>query len=266
MMNIVFALFNIPFIDGFSADIVGNSTTVFYGGTSPGSCDDYDLPDAPARAWRTSDGRVRLAAAWATLYISHGASLDNVTHSCDVAFNSTMSGINSLYSDHEWLVAPWLLQDGQTVIGYMHQEYHGWQHKNCSVSPKKHGLQQHCWMVAMTSTISSDGGNTFQHTRQPPGHLVAAAPYPYVPDHSEFGYGDPSGIIKHQTNGYFYMTLHSRRKLSLLESGTCIMRTNDPRDIRSWRGWNGSDFSVSFADPVCTNILPLVFALLHFYF
>ena len=36
---------------------LGAPEVVFHGGTSPGSCDDYDLPDAPARAWRDGMGR-----------------------------------------------------------------------------------------------------------------------------------------------------------------------------------------------------------------
>jgi hypothetical protein len=99
--------------------IAGSAEVVFFGGASNGSCADYDLPDAPARAWRSSDGTVHLAAAWAALYMSSGRSLLSVEHSCAVAFNSTMSGVNSLYADHEWLVAPWILEDNKTVMGYI---------------------------------------------------------------------------------------------------------------------------------------------------
>jgi hypothetical protein len=147
-----------------SVAIAGSAEVVFFGGASNGSCADYDLPDAPARAWRSSDGTVHLAAAWATLYLSSGRSLLSVEHSCAVAFNSTMSGVNSLYADHEWLVAPWILEDNKTVMGYMHQEFHGWQHNNCTLKPKGNTFESHCWMVAMTSTVSTDGGNTFHHT------------------------------------------------------------------------------------------------------
>lgn len=64
--------------------VVGPPELVFTGGTSDGSCDDFDLPDMPARAWRDASGTVTLAASWATSRFSRGPSLDLVKHSCHV--------------------------------------------------------------------------------------------------------------------------------------------------------------------------------------
>ena len=36
-------------------------------------------------------------------------------------------------------------------------------------------------------------------------------------------------------------------------SGNCFIRTKSLTDPRSWRGWNGKDWSVSFVDPVSPN-------------
>lgn len=104
-------------------------------------------------------------------------------------------------------------------------------------------------MVAMTSTVSRDGGLTFVHSADPPGHLVAAAPLQYDPNHSEFGYGDPSGIIRHRGDGMYYMTLHSRTTHGVIIAGTGLMRTANVQDWKSWRCWNGTAFSVAFVDP-----------------
>lgn len=104
-------------------------------------------------------------------------------------------------------------------------------------------------MVAITSTISHDGGRTFKHTAEPPNHLVAAAPLQYDPDHSEFGYGDPSGIIRNRVDGYYYTTLHSRTTHGVVRPGTGLMRTANVKDWKSWRCWNGTAFSVEFVDP-----------------
>lgn len=222
---------------------------VFPGGSSPGSCDKFDLPDMPARAWRGGDGAVRLVASWATTRTLSGPSLGTVKRDCRVVFNSTMSGLNSLYADHEWLIAPYLLPDNHTVFALMHQEYHGWEHANCSVQPSSGAAVKNCWMVAITSSISRDGGRSFTHTATPPGHLVASAPLQYDPDHSEFGYGDPSGIFRHHRDGMFYMTMTSRTLHGVVLPGTVIMRSSTPTDLRSWRCWNGTSFSVAFVDP-----------------
>ena len=81
-----------------SSVTLGPKELVFVGGTSTGSCDPFDLPDAPARAWRDGDGTVHLAASWATSRFGHGPELGSAEHSCAVVFNSTMSGQNSLYA------------------------------------------------------------------------------------------------------------------------------------------------------------------------
>jgi hypothetical protein len=240
--------------------VLGQPELVFVGGTSTGSCDDFDLPDAPARAWRDGQGVVHLAASWATSRFGHGPSLGSVKHNCSVVFNSTMSGKNSLYADHEWILAPYIFEDNSTVMGLAHQEYHGFEHKNCTfckaghptpgcVTPGGRNEVTHCWMVALTSTISTDGGFSFRHTAPPPGHLVANAPYPYDPNHSEFGYGDPSGVFKHRTDGFYYMAAASRTPHLGVMAGTVLMRTKTLADWKSWRCWNGSHFSVQFADP-----------------
>lgn len=247
-----------PVNDHAEMPALGEPELVFRGGTSPGSCDDFDLPDAPARAWRDGTGQVHLAASWATSRFSRGPDLGSVTHSCDVVFNSSMSGQNSLFADHEWILAPWMLDDNQTVMGIAHQEYHGFEHDNCSICKPGHRTSgcvpasdkvKSCWMVALTSTISTDGGMTFKHTAPPPGHLVANAPYPYLPDRSEFGYGDPSGIFHHRNDGHYYLSATSRTRHDDVLPGTVLLRTNDLRDWRSWRCWDGQGFSTTFVDP-----------------
>ena len=81
------------------------------------------------------------------------------------------------------------------------------------------------------------------------GHLVANAPYPYAPDHSEFGYGDPSGIFRHRSDGHFYMTATSRTRHEAVLPGTVLLRTDNLRGWKSWRCWNGADFTTTFVDP-----------------
>jgi hypothetical protein len=95
---------------------------------------------------------------------------------------------------------------------------------------------------------SVDGGDSWQYCRPPPGHLVAALPYKYVPDAPRNGYYQPTNIVKHPKTGLFYTMIHAEEYLAQ-SGGQCVMRTSDPSDPTSWRAWNGSDFTVRFVNP-----------------
>jgi len=97
--------------------------------------------------------------------------------------------------------------------------------------------------------ISHDWGATFRHAAPPPQHLVAATPYGYDESQAAFGWGDPSNIMKHPTDGHYYAALWNRHQIGLQAPGICMMRTNNLLDPKSWRAWNGTNFSVPFANP-----------------
>ena len=140
------------------------------------------------------------------------------------------------------------------MFGLLHNEYHGFSHGNCAMSPWKHG---YCQMFSLTAAESRDGGRHWNHLRPPPRHLVATVPHKYVDDQSNlwFGWGDSAGIVRSPVDGYLYTTAHNRASIGGQANGTCLMRTRDLLDPTSWRGWNGTHFSVSFVDPY-TAYLP----------
>jgi hypothetical protein len=78
---------------------------------------------------------------------------------------------------------------------------------------------------------------------------VAAVPYPYNQTQLAYGWGDPSNIVKHPIDGYYYIAMWNRDQVGVQEAGVCIARSNNLMDPKSWRAWSGTDFSVSFADP-----------------
>ena len=104
-------------------------------------------------------------------------------------------------------------------------------------------------MFALTAAISKDSGRHWSHLHPPPQHLVAAVPYPYDGSHLWFGWGDTAGILQSPRDGYYYTIAHNRATINLQVNGSCLMRTKDLYDVKSWRGWNGSEFSVSFSNP-----------------
>jgi hypothetical protein len=79
--------------------------------------------------------------------------------------------------------------------------------------------------------------------------LVAAVPYVYNASQLACGWGDPTNIMAHPTNGYYYMAAWNRNTVGLQPAGVCMMRTNALLDPSSWRAWSGTDYNVSFESP-----------------
>ncbi len=108
-----------------------------------------------------------------------------------------------------------------------------------------------CNYISITSAISIDGGKTFTH---PPGpdHLVATWPYPYTIARGLLAMWQPSNIVQHPTDGYFYV-LVQRDDVPLegqgLLQGMCVMRTMDLSDPDSWRAWDGEGFNMRMINP-----------------
>ena len=122
-----------------------------------------------------------------------------------------------------------------------------------------------CWTVSIGMVVSHDFGMTWSHVAKPPHHLVAAVPYKYNQSHMAYGWGDPSNIVRHCSDEdfknedstshkdtedcYYYVAMYNRNRIGEQPSGICMARTKDVLNPMSWRGWNGKEFSVRFANP-----------------
>ena len=206
-----------------------------------------DNVDTPARGWRDAGGRVHVAASCRTARLMAGPALPGVRHNCTVVHNSTHAADPALYADNEWLHATYAV-NGSTVFVLLHNEYHGFEHANCTVQPFRKGV---CQTFALTAGVSRDGGWSWQHLQPPPRHLVATVPHRYVNDGSQlwFGWGDPGGIVRSPRDGYYYATAHNRATVGAQPNGTCLLRTPDLFDVAAWRGWNGTGFGARFVNP-----------------
>ena len=205
------------------------------------ACEPRDIPDLPARAYRDFQGRVHLFTASYIGYAMVGPSLDAVEPDCRVVFRSDLSAAPQQFADREWIAAPYT-NDGQNVFALVHDEYHGWQHATgrCLTGFPR------CWYNAVTLARSADGGLTFQPALPPPANLVAAVPYAYVPDQRPYGVFNPSNIVK---KGKYYYALVVTQAHRAQRPGTCVIRTSNLADPRSWRAWDGDGYNVTFADP-----------------
>jgi hypothetical protein len=209
-------------------------------------CDHTDTPDAPARAFRDYSGTVHLLAVQHTLRQFTGPSLDSVRHRCGVIHESANDDRPSMYSDRQWLAAPYTL-DGRQIFALVHNEFNG--HLRPELCPSQ--VYSRCWENSLTLAISTDGGQTYAQS-VPPTNLVAALPYRYRGDVGfPIGYFQPSNIV--ELGGYYYALFRSAHYLSQ-EAGICLIRTKLLSNASSWRAWDGKEFTVAFVNPYTSQI------------
>jgi hypothetical protein len=219
--------------------IVGAEQTVF--DWSRDACEPRDIPDAPARAFRDSSGRVQLIASHYVNRREIGPDLDRLTHRCEVIMRSDFDPQPQDYDDREWIASTYT-RDGSTVYALVHEEYQGYNHPGECAS----GELLKCWYNAITFARSDDAGRTYRQVAAP-AKLVATAPYRYEPDAGSYGLFTPSNIVRRSDGHYYFLARVGERDAQ--PYGACLLRTRDVADPGSWRGWDGVAFSVRFIDP-----------------
>jgi hypothetical protein len=103
--------------------------------------------------------------------------------------------------------------------------------------------------VTIGLAVSHDWGASWRHARPVPDQLVFAVPYTYNATQPAYGWGDPSNIVRHPTDGHFYVALWNRNQVGLQAPGICMARTRGLLSPGSWRGWDGSGYTVRFVSP-----------------
>ena len=216
-------------------------------------CEDNDITDEAARAFRDDSGKVQLMTTHFVNYRFIGNTLETLTHPCTKTMSSHNNSDASKYDAREWLASPWT-PDGKNVYALVHNEYQGqlFTGGNCIRSGETQAERYRCWYNSVTSAYSSNSGATFTHPAAP-ANLVATIPYQYAKDGPN-GYFLPSNIVR-SGDGYFYVFFRAEDKAPQ-QLGSCLMRTRDLSDPTSWRAWNGSSFSVQFRNPYLVTLDP----------
>ena len=187
------------------------------------ACETWDIPDAPARAFRDAAGAVRLIATHFVNRAAVGPDLDSLAHDCAPIFAGGQQDAPQAFDDRAWL-SGFFTEDGQTVYALVHNEFQG--HHRPALCPSKTYIR--CWRNAVTFALSNDGGRSFRQP-DPPAHLIATPPYRYEGDVGRHvGYFSPTNIIRHDGA---YFALFSAAAYGDQEWGACLMR----RDL----GWHG---------------------------
>ena len=206
-------------------------------------CSPADIPDAAARAFRDADGAIHLVATHFEDRQLIGPTFDALKHPCEQIFVSREDPDPAAYADRSWLTA-FFTKDGRTVHALIHHEYQGNTHPSALCPSRQYGP---CWENSILTTVSTDGG---YHFAAPviPRDLVAAAPVRYIGEAAKkpIGYFQPSNIVAH--DGYYYVLIKATA-FGDQPGGPCLFRTSDLSEPRSWKAWDGHDFTVSFPDP-----------------
>jgi len=225
-------------------DILGPEEIVF--NWSADSCEQIDIPDAPARAFRDADGMIQLIAPHYTNYRMIGPDFNSLVRDCSNGpiLSSHFDGDPAKYNDHEWIVATYTT-DGKNIFAIIHDEYHALDYPGQAQCNSGNALL--CWYNALTLATSTDTGRTYTHATAP-NHLIAAAPYQYAADQGPFGVFGGTNIVYNKQDGYYYVIVQVEA-FGLQQVGVTPMRTQDLSDPTSWRGWDGTGYTVPFVNP-----------------
>lgn len=206
-------------------------------------CFDENIPDSPARAFRSKGGVVYLYATHHKNVPLTGASLDNLKPACATQFQGANSADPRHYNTRIWLQTFFSTNSGKDIYSLGSSDYHGKWFKNCKLTKNP---SSDCWFSAIVLAHSIDGGKTFT-TATPPDHVVANSSQQYSPtQEGSVGFLTTSNIVK--VDDYFYALFYASAD-KRQRNGNCLARTNDLADARSWRAWDGRDFNVSLYQP-----------------
>lgn len=212
-------------------------------------CGAGTAPDSPARAFRGPDGNIRLIAASADNWSMLGPKFDHLQVDCHSLWQGSGKAGPGDYDDRSRIEATYALPGG-VIVALASNEWNAVRHRerageiaiNCA-DPRNDA----CVLYSITQLVSHDAGVAFHYGDG--AHLAAALPYRFDPQQQQaggVGVASVSNIISR--DGYYYVYL-GVRGIRDQKSGSCLMRTSDLLRPESWRAWDGSDFSVEFADP-----------------
>jgi hypothetical protein len=219
--------------------VVGNAQTVFFWDTD--RCATWDVPDAPARAWRTADGQVAVISGSEATRRSRGPTLDALTRECHVIHAGAENDDPSAWDDRTW-IASVHTEDGVNVVALGHVEYHG--HLRPATCPS--GTYSKCWYNSVVELRSSDGGRNFTRVGGA-GDLVAASSDPYRGEaEHRLGFFNPSNILTY--DGHLYAFVFAEAS-GAQRRGPCLIRRPLSGGADDWKAWNGFGFGTRLGDP-----------------
>jgi len=220
-----------------SAQLLAGPSVVF--DWSAQRCADDDIPDAPLRAVRLSDGSILGIDSHFNTRRFLGPDLGSLKRDCRIVYESSKSDNPADFADRTWLVAPWT-DDGQTIYALSHNEYQADKHKGrCKFSD-----YNSCWYNTIGLFRSFDQGMSFEPADRTP---IAAPTFTQDVDQGRpRGFFGPSNII--EKDGYFYSIIRNTGA-SGQPAGECLFRTSRVNDVSLWAYFDGQGYTPSALDP-----------------
>jgi hypothetical protein len=185
-----------------------------------------------------------------------GSTIETLTRDCETgpvirSRNNYSSPAD--YPHNMWLPGTWT-EDGTTVHGLVHDEFHtqSTEHPRVPASLCRQGNGKACWFSSVISVVSEDGGRTFRRvtSEKRPHGIVVAGPLRYRANAGVQGAPAHRHIV--ERDGWFYV-MPSCAFLHIADPEVhnvkCVFRTANVSDPSSWRGWDGSAFTVPPFDP-----------------
>jgi hypothetical protein len=230
-----------------SINVLGPEEVVYDYSTM--QCYDGDFFDGNAQAIRDSSGRIQLFKPGnGSTRRLEGPDFNHLANNCTTTLMPSPMDTNPAH--YNYLVGPVMYtENGVDVYAVVHTEWHGWE--ITGACPAGFGRRR-CGVGSNSYAVSHDGGETYT-TPPPPGNLISTVPPRPTVDDARTGLFSNTNVIK--KGSYYYV-------LSLIQSehqdvGTCPMRTNNIADPSSWRGWDGTSFSLRFRNPFYENVDPV---------
>ncbi len=110
-----------------------------------------------------------------------------------------------------------------------------------------------CTQVGLAGAVSVDGGTTW--TRPDPSRrFVAGVGEQYRHDAGMAAVWQPTNIVRHPTDGYYYMLVQYDYHRGRDAQHTCVVRTNELDNPSAWRAWDGEAFALAFVDPYQADV------------
>jgi hypothetical protein len=204
-----------------------------------------DVTDIPPTAYRRDDGQVLLLAGNRQNFYLQGPSLDEVSRTaCHSLLTPAPRSDPAAFQDNEWLSALYSF-DGKTVLGFVHNEYHGEEHGHagCKVTNRRN---RECWYASTTLVVSRNGGQSFERP-PPPGNVVAALPYRFSDTLLRTGTGAPK-VVDNPADGSFHVFVTFVDRNRSIRGGQCVIKATGT-DPSEWRAWDGQKFALQLASP-----------------
>ena len=245
----------------------GKVETVFDYSTQHCPNDPDDFPDMPIRALLDKTGKVQVYGAnFSTNRRKIGNTLSDVSHDCQsTPLKSALIPDITKSADYSWLMSPYIVETNPSlpIMALVHNEFHGYDdpkhgsYRNCSITDDTKYLK--CWWGSVTHAVSYDNGVNFQFAKNG-AHLVSTVDVQkYAPDNKDhYGVMEPSNIVFR--SGFYYALVTSQsptRESPFVRAGTCLMRTNNLLDAKSWKYWDGKGFTTpAIEGSTCSPVMP----------